>query len=328
MKPVVSLKRIMDLIMVALALCLSGVALWAALRPSGSFGGVQIVIFIISFFAIGNVVRSLRRPTTQSLASQRKATEAAIAAMSNPVAGPGYRHPALSSPQGEAVYQPILATAPLPQLNTLRRGAHGIQLRPSKAKDDAHTIVFMVLWNIAVIPMIPITLWSALTGESKGPLIGTAMGVVFFAFGCVFWVPIAKRAIANIKLPRIEIATEPVLSGAPVDIHVSHRAWGQLNTLEIHVVCAEIVSFSEGTTRRVEEHELMRLPAVVEQNLRAEAPLHHVTRVTIPDGVPHSFESAHNALEWSVRVHADVPNWPDYSERFVFRVLPKPIVTS
>jgi hypothetical protein len=44
--------------------------------------------------------------------------------------------------------------------------------------------------------------------------------------------------------------------------------------------------------------------------------------ITIPQGTMHSFESNHNEIKWSIRIHGEIKNWPDMEEEFPIIVMP------
>jgi hypothetical protein len=37
----------------------------------------------------------------------------------------------------------------------------------------------------------------------------------------------------------------------------------------------------------------------------------------------HSFESSHNKIIWKVKLHGDIPRWPDVSETYTLNIVPK-----
>jgi hypothetical protein len=45
-------------------------------------------------------------------------------------------------------------------------------------------------------------------------------------------------------------------------------------------------------------------------------------RLTVPAGLMHSWASNHNKIVWAIKVHGDIPRWPDIKEEFPLTVLP------
>ena len=48
------------------------------------------------------------------------------------------------------------------------------------------------------------------------------------------------------------------------------------------------------------------------------------TTLRIPPTTMHSFESANNKIVWVVKVHGEIPRWPDVEAEFEIRVSPLP----
>ena len=48
------------------------------------------------------------------------------------------------------------------------------------------------------------------------------------------------------------------------------------------------------------------------------------TRVEVPAGSAPTFEAPNNKILWSVKIHAEIPHWPDVIEEFPLTVLPLP----
>ena len=47
-------------------------------------------------------------------------------------------------------------------------------------------------------------------------------------------------------------------------------------------------------------------------------------KATFPANAVHSFSGGHNRIAWVLKVHGDVPFWPDVEEEFEIEVAPRP----
>lgn len=265
------------------------------------------------------------QPEHARSAAHRKATAAAIEALHKPAAESGYRRPALAWPQGEALYPSILAVSPLPQLALGTRGTHGVWLRPRAEPHQGMRVAVALAGHALGLTLLVLALPHAWSAPTSGALVALAFAGLVLVISFLVGLPLVKRLWSRARLPKIELRAEPVLSGAAVELCLHPRGATALAQLEVQIVCAEVISFFEGSTRREEEHEVLRLPAALTHSAEAGVVS---AKVNIPHDAPPSFQSAHNALEWSVRIRARRPLAMEPPTRFVFRVLPRPRVAA
>lgn len=247
-------------------------------------------------------------------------TQAAMMKLGNAGAGAGYRATAGTSSAAQ-LYESVLGTAPLPTVVRRPGSDRSVELTAPRRQGVPFQIGFAIVWNAFVLPFFGAALWQGMRGEPVA-LLAAAFLSIFVLAGTLIWLPLAKRWLANRKLPRVEIDAEPAFLGDVVHVRVVHPPGCRLTTLRVALVCREIVSFTEGTNTRTEQHELARIPVLEDFAVSADEPTHR-GQATLPADGPHSFASANNQIEWSLHVHADVPSWPDYNEHFALRALPR-----
>ena len=289
-------------------------------------GSPAAAVFGLAFAAVGALFgwRALFPKRPPAPGAYLEPTKAALALLSSSRADAGYREIALEGPSAEALYAPVLATLPLPVPRRRVQQGMPIQLLTPRQKNTPLLLVFSVAWNafIAMFVVATISMIWAQPARSGGWIM-LAFVSIFVVVGSFVWLPIVWRALANRKLPKVEIDAEPIYRGAPARVRVVHAKGTRLDKLEVSLVCREMVSFTQGTTTRSEERELARIPVTSDEFVVAEVDPSNSGVATVPGDLPHSFESANNRIEWSVHVRADIPRWPDYDEHFLIRVVPR-----
>ncbi len=49
-------------------------------------------------------------------------------------------------------------------------------------------------------------------------------------------------------------------------------------------------------------------------------------RVAVPANLMHTFEAGHNKVVWRLKVHGEIPRWPDVADDYPIVVLPLPLL--
>jgi hypothetical protein len=123
--------------------------------------------------------------------------------------------------------------------------------------------------------------------------------------------------------PRLHVTLSeqavPLGSSADLEWRFSGSA-SRIERLTMTLEGREEATYRRGTSTSTDKHvfcsvELVALPA-------GSAVASGRTRVEVPAGTAPTFEASNNKILWSVKVHADIPRWPDVIEEFPLRVLP------
>ena len=146
--------------------------------------------------------------------------------------------------------------------------------------------------------------------------------IPFALVGLLLLLGVAITVLALFN-PKIEIAlsTGAVSPGESVDV-----AWeviGKANkfkTLKIEVRGFQTAIYQRGTDTYT-EYETFELIPILQTTQTDEMEFGSVA-VTVPPNTMHTFKSKNNHVQWEVRVHGDIPWWPDVKESFEFRVRP------
>lgn len=282
------------------------------------------VLFGLVFAAVGAAtsVQQLKRKRTVDLTKHHQGTRQALAMLSAAAGKAAYRATSSNHVPAAELYRPVLSTSPLPDLAVERGTWLHCRLLPRQQDGVLFRVIFAVAWHAFLIPFFVMVV--NMIRERPTSLGGYGFGAflsIFLFAGAAVWVPIVRRTLANRRLPTVEISEEPVYLGDTLRVCVNHPPRSRLNKLEVSLVCTEIVSYNEGTTVRTQRRDLMEIPVLQASDVRDE--IKNEAEARLPLLAPHSFASKNNQLEWAVRVHADIPHWPDYDERFVFRALPR-----
>lgn len=92
--------------------------------------------------------------------------------------------------------------------------------------------------------------------------------------------------------------------------------------LTITLCGEEKVTYRRGTKRLTKTQGFKRM-VLVETDVPGEMQRGEV-KFDMPEFTAPSFDSPHNNIVWSMKVHGDIRRWPDVNETFVFPVLPLP----
>lgn len=287
---------------------------WSALR-SGQLVGAG---FGALFAGVGawQIVRAIRdRRTPEALAGGAAAPQLAPSA---PAGLAGYRESAPRARSAAEVYAPVLASAPLPKVRAELGRSLAVALGVEPVSGVVFTFAFCALWLGGTVPAMVVALRAGSFGGAAFMLLFVAVGVGILWAG-------ASKLLARTKLPRVEVDAEPAYLGDDLVVRVEQRGPASVRRLQVDVECRETARYTVGTDTRTDTSDVWAA------SIYDEAPGEIVRgdgvvvegRVTLPAGLPHSFKAPNNAIEWSVRVRADIANWPDYDERFELCVVPK-----
>ena len=155
------------------------------------------------------------------------------------------------------------------------------------------------------------------SGAADNDLIPMTFGL-FALLG--FWLMAngGMRFLASRRLapPAVTVTVQPLYLGESFRAHVVQRVRKKVdvNSVTVKLICCEWVQYQQGTSTTTETHEVLS----VETELPVSGPIHPPDSIegdiefTIPEDAMHSFSAADNRIDWLLRVHTDVANWPDY----------------
>ncbi len=170
-------------------------------------------------------------------------------------------------------------------------------------------------------------LWTFLAWRGSGGL-GWLFGVPFIAIGLLLFAGSLWRTFAALKVapPQISMSKTDLRPGESFSVvYVQRfRLPTMLQDCRIELGFRESATYTQGTDTRTDTHEKIEgfFEGPVGQ-FEAGAEVRRDGALQIPVDAMHSFEAEHNKLQWFVRVHVDVQEWPDMIELFDLNVLPE-----
>jgi len=219
-----------------------------------------------------------------------------------------------------------LQEPPSDHLHTASEGAVELQASASPVGKLLGMMVVAVFWN----GIVSVFVWDLWKGFQRGrpewflPIFLTPF--VLIGFGLIAAV---IHAFLNLFNPRISlmVSSSAVPLGGNLEVQWSFRGnVGRLRDLRIFLEGAERATYRRGTNTTTDEHIFAKLPlAEVKDTALIRSGSAHVA---IPADVMHSFNATNNKIVWRLKVHGNIPRFPDVSEEFAFTVLPQSSMAS
>lgn len=153
-------------------------------------------------------------------------------------------------------------------------------------------------------------------------------GVPFIAIGVFLLVGSLWNMFAGLKVapPEVSVSRTELRPGESFNVTYVQRfrLATTLQDCRVELVFRESATYTQGTDTRTDTHEQVVMffegPA---GHFDPGAEVRRDGTLQIPADAMHSFEATHNKLQWFVRVHVDVQEWPDMTELFDLTVLPE-----
>jgi hypothetical protein len=96
----------------------------------------------------------------------------------------------------------------------------------------------------------------------------------------------------------------------------------RITRLTITLEGREEATYQQGTSSRTDQ-EMFHTSRLVDSTGTWEIPRGEV-RLVIPEHTMHTFMADHNKIVWVLKLHGDIPRWPDVDEELPVTVLPAP----
>ena len=212
-------------------------------------------------------------------------------------------------------------------------------LSPSNLPDDAQDEEFdgpkklepsyspMMLLAVAGIFTL---IWNGVIGFMAWNIINDGFPI----FTILFFIPFLLVGIAGFGFciytflatfnPKVEVALSngAIRLGEEVDV-----AWevvgdaARIRRLSITIEGQESATYRRGTDTITDTETFKKLDIV---NSETTQKIQFGTAtIKIPVDTMHSFDGGNNAIKWAIKVHGDIPRWPDINQSLEFRVRPR-----
>jgi hypothetical protein len=184
--------------------------------------------------------------------------------------------------------------------------------------------VFALTWN-AVACVIAV-------GVVRGHLVGqhdwlfTAFSIPFLAVGGWSIYYLLRQIVIQTGMgpTTVEVSDLPLYSGRDYRVAVWQQGHIRVVKFEVCLVCEEEATYHQGTDCRTEVREVQRF-VVFEQGdflIEPSQPFQCSFLLSIPPDAMHSFQGAHNSVQWRLVVRGSAEGWPEFRRAFSLVVYP------
>lgn len=199
----------------------------------------------------------------------------------------------------------------------------GIVLKPQVGRITGLLVlvVFCAFWNGITSIFVFKVVQDHLQGDPDWFLTLFMIPFVLVGLGMVFAVLYTFLGLFN---PKVEISLNPGTPRMGEAFLVSWRVEGntqRLQNLKIFLEAEEMATYQRGTDS-VTVRNIFEQVELSIQEASQTTDYSGSTDLLIPLESMHSFKSSNNQIRWSVKVHGDIPRWPDVSGVFPIEVLP------
>jgi hypothetical protein len=212
------------------------------------------------------------------------------------------------------------------RFSSWRETAAPLQLRPKSGpwKKLLVSLLINLFWNglVSVFVVVLAREWRAGNHQWMPILILTPF--VLIGLLLLSGLPLSFLALFNPR-PWIELERGAVVPGESVGARyrLSGSA-GRLARLTIALEGREAVTVTtrSGNTTSISQREGLFHHSVLFDSGPGGAGREAAFTLAVPAGVMHSFASSNNAVHWKIKVHGDIPRFPDLDDEFVIEVSP------
>ncbi len=199
-----------------------------------------------------------------------------------------------------------------------------ILLLPAKSRVGAFVglLIFTLIWD----GIVGVALWATLREGKLGSdgCLTVFLGV--FALVGVLLLLALPRAFLALFNPRAELQlSSPPAPGVPVALSWRFLgAAGRLQRLRLQVEGREEATYRRGTDTTTVKRTFARF--VLLDTTDAAQIAAGETLLALPADTMHTFEAPRNKVVWSLKLHGDIPNWPDVDDEVALTVYPTALV--
>jgi hypothetical protein len=118
---------------------------------------------------------------------------------------------------------------------------------------------------------------------------------------------------AGIGPTSIEISAHPLRPGRDYEVLLVQSGHLHVTRLSLSLVCEEEAAFRQGTDIRTERREVYcrEICAHTDVKIDPARPFEYQCHFQVPASAMHTFQSAHNAVQWKLVVHGRFAKWPE-----------------
>ncbi len=190
-----------------------------------------------------------------------------------------------------------------------------------RALGQGFFVVFALFWTSISVFMF-IMAWN----ENEVPAI--LFISLFVLIGLVMLVAALWRYLSRLRLgsPVLTVSNSELQVGERfnVEYQQAFKVASEVSKASVSLVFQEAATYTQGTDTRTDRHtNIVETHEIPGRRFEAGEALQQSLSMAIPSDAMHTFIADNNKLQWFVRVHVDIVDWPDLKEDFELRVLPQ-----
>lgn len=152
---------------------------------------------------------------------------------------------------------------------------------------------------------------------------------VFVILGVILGIVLLMKYMARKKLGQIrfEARDRIVVSGGTVriDAGIAPDKPVKINAITLTLTAREVCVSGSGTRRTTHTNTMHEQEITLVSDYQTQGsgiPTDFKHDIRIPDLGAHTFKSRNNSISWEVRLHVDIPKYPDHRDRMELTVIP------
>lgn len=190
-----------------------------------------------------------------------------------------------------------------------------------RALGQGFFVVFALFWTSISVFMF-IMAWN----ENEVPAI--LFISLFVLIGLVMLVAALWRYLSRLRLgsPVLTISNSELQVGERfnVEYQQAFKVASEVSKASVSLVFQEAATYTQGTDTRTDRHtNIVETHEIPGRRFEAGEALQQSLSMAIPSDAMHTFIADNNKLQWFVRVHVDIVDWPDLKEDYEILVLPQ-----
>ena len=184
-------------------------------------------------------------------------------------------------------------------------------------------LIFVALFWNGIVSVFVWQVWKAWheeAGFEAGCLSLFLLPFVLIGLALLVGIPYQILALANPR-PKLTLSRAAVPLGDSAQLQWRFRgSAGRLRSLRIYLEGSEQARYRRGTDTHTDTEVFATIDVV---DRREGMPLASGSAsIEIPEDTMHSFEGGNNKIVWTLKLHGDIPFWPDVISEFPFVVQP------
>lgn len=157
---------------------------------------------------------------------------------------------------------------------------------------------------------------------------GMAFISLFVLVGLAMLVAALWRFFSKLRLsaPALMISQTELRVGDRfnMDYRQAFKVASDVTQASVSLVFQEAATYTQGTDTRTDRHDItVETNEIPGRRFEAGEVLQQSFSMAVPADAMHTFIAKSNKLQWFIRVHVGIVDWPDLKEDYTIRVLPE-----